>query len=133
VEWIALSRQANSAINVYPLKIDFTQRESYAAGVWTNPKFRRNGLHTYVYYKMYDFLRESGKLRVLSIVASDNIPAIRAHFKFAPDERIYARARYIQLFNLRFWKESPLTREMSKNIFDEVENNPGYETTFFSK
>jgi hypothetical protein len=133
VEWIAQNPQANSAINIYPLKIDFSLREAYAAGVWTNPKYRRKGLHTYVYYKIYDFLRESGKTRVLSIVASDNIPANRAHFKFAPDERIYARARYIQLFNLRFWKESPLTQEMSKNIFDKVDNRPEYETTFFQK
>jgi ribosomal protein S18 acetylase RimI-like enzyme len=110
LEWAAASQRANRAINIYPLKIDFSRQEAYASGVWTSPRFRRNGLHTYVYYKLYESLRKCGVTKVKSIVATDNIAAQKAHQRFAPQERIYARARYLKILGMQFWSEEPLDR-----------------------
>ncbi len=110
MEWAAMTDKANRAINIYPLKIDFSQKEAYASGVWTNPKYRRNGLHTYVYYRVYDYLRRNGVMTVRSIVATDNVAAQKAHMRFAPQEKIYARARYLRLLGLQFWNERLLTQ-----------------------
>lgn len=119
MEWAAMTEQANRAINIYPLKIDFSQKEAYASGVWTNPKFRRNGLHTYVYYKVYDFLRINGVKTVRSIVAIENIAAQKAHEKFAPHEKLHGRARYLKILGFQFWSEKlsgPSDRRVIGNI-----------------
>ena len=126
VEWAAMNAQANRAINIYPLKIDFSQKEVYASGVWTNPKFRRSGLHKYVYYKLYDFLRENGIKTVKSIVAIDNLAAQKAHQRFAPHERIYARARYLRIFGLHFWSETPINQQFTLGIFERMPSNKTY-------
>jgi ribosomal protein S18 acetylase RimI-like enzyme len=119
-EWAAMSKNANKAINIYPLKIDFSQKEAYASGVWTNPQFRRKGLHTYVYYKVYEFLRENGIKTVRSIVATDNLAAQKAHDKFAPQEKVYARARYLRLLGLHFWNEFPFSHQTALGLFDRL-------------
>jgi hypothetical protein len=120
LEWVAATEQANR-INIYPLKIDFSHNEAYASGVWTNPKYRRKGLHTYVYFRTYDYLREKGIKIVKSIVASDNLAALNAHTRFAPDERIYARARFVSVFHMRFWKETPVIYGSIGRVLDQVE------------
>ena len=123
MEWAATTIQANSAINIYPLKIDFSQKEAYASVVWTNPKYRRNGLHSYVYFKIYDFLREQGIKKVKSIVASDNSPALRAHDRFAPQEKIYGRGYYLKILGLRYWKESLFSRQY-RNVYRNIPSLP---------
>jgi ribosomal protein S18 acetylase RimI-like enzyme len=110
MEWVAMTERANKAINLYPLKIDFQQKEAYASGVWTNPKFRHKGLHVYVYYKVYDFLRENGITSIFSIVASDNLAAQKAHQRFSPQERVYGRARYLNILGIPFWIEYPFEK-----------------------
>jgi ribosomal protein S18 acetylase RimI-like enzyme len=118
MEWVAMNVQANRAINIYPLKIDFYRKEAYASGVWTNPKFRRKGLHTYVYYKAYDFLRKNGVKLVRSIVATDNIAAQKAHQRFFPEEKIYGRARYLKILGFQFWHEERLGNQRGAEEFD---------------
>lgn len=108
MEWAAMNTEAKATIDNYPCRVGFANKEAYAGGVWTNPKFRGNGLHAYVYYRIYDFLRENGILKVRSIVAATNTAAIRAHEKFAPEEKIVSRARYLRILGLQFWKETPL-------------------------
>jgi len=117
LEWVATNQQANAAINMYPLRIDYSKKQAYASGVWTKPKFRGKGLHTYVYYRIYDFLRENGISTVLSIVATDNLAAQRAHDKFAPHEKIYAQARYLRILGVNFWKETPLSQRTPVRTF----------------
>jgi ribosomal protein S18 acetylase RimI-like enzyme len=120
MEWAAISERANRAINIYPLKIDFSRKEAYASGVWTEPRFRRVGLHTYVYYKLYDSLRKSGATTVKSIVAADNIAAQKAHQRFAPEERVYARARYLKILGLQFWSEEPLDKPSATGNWERL-------------
>lgn len=124
MEWAAMSERANRFINIYPLKIDFPQKEAYASGVWTNPKFRQKGLHTYVYYKLYDFLRQCGITTVRSIVATDNVAAQKAHERFAPQEKIYATARYSRILGLQFWSEGMARRKPAARSLDRLPSLP---------
>ncbi len=107
MEWAATNTAAKAAIDNYPCRVDFASQEAYAGGVWTSPKYRGSGLHAYVYYRIYDFLRENGIRTVRSIVATTNTVAIRSHEKFAPEEKIVARARYLKILGLQFWRETP--------------------------
>jgi hypothetical protein len=108
MEWVATNAEAKASIDNYPCGIDFADKEAYAGGVWTNPKYRGKGLHLYAYYRIYDFLRENGIAIVKSIVEVNNASAIKSHEKFAPEEKIYAAARYIRIAGVQFWRESPL-------------------------
>jgi ribosomal protein S18 acetylase RimI-like enzyme len=107
-EMVAMNAEAKTAIDKYPYKVDFANKEACASAVWTNPKFRRLGLHSYVFYKAYDYLREIGIEIVRSIVWVDNVAAQRAHEKFAPDIKKYARGSYFKVMGLHFCKETPL-------------------------
>jgi hypothetical protein len=108
IEWVATDAAAKASLDTYPCKIDFANREAYAGAVWSNPKYRGKGIHMYVYYKIYDFLRERGAASVVSIVEVNNTAAIRAHNRFAPEEKVEARGRYLRLLGLQFWRERPL-------------------------
>jgi hypothetical protein len=108
MEWVATSTEAKASIDNYPCATDFKNKEAYAGGVWTNPKHRGHGLHTYAYYKIYDFLRETGIDTVKSIVEVNNAAAIKSHDKFAPEEKVYGKACYFRAAGIQFWKESPL-------------------------
>ena len=110
MEWAAMTAEAKASIDSYPCRMDFSNKEAYAGDVWTNPKYRGNGLHLYTYYKIYDFLRENGILTVRSIVEVNNTAAMKSHDRFAPEEKIDAKARYFRIMGLHFWKETPLKR-----------------------
>jgi hypothetical protein len=107
MEWVAMNAEAKASIDIYPCKIDFSHKEAYAGGVWTNPKYRGKGLHLYVYYKIYDFLRENGLMTVKSIVEVHNAAALKSHERFSPEEKIKAKARYLRVMGLHFWRETP--------------------------
>ncbi|HEX7475087.1 MAG TPA: hypothetical protein VF318_03905 [Dehalococcoidales bacterium] len=107
-ELVATNAEAKTAIDKYPYTVDFEHREACASGVWTNPKFRNQGLHLYVFYKAYDYLFEYGIKIVRSIVWVDNIAAQKAHARFAPDIKKYARGRYFRIVGLPFCREIAL-------------------------
>jgi ribosomal protein S18 acetylase RimI-like enzyme len=124
MEWAVLTEEANKMINIYPLKIDFARKEAYASGSWTDPKYRFKGLHIYVYYKVYEFLREQGITTVKSIVATDNIAAQKAHTKFIPEEKVYARARYIRILGFKFWNERQSGISARKEVGENIQSMP---------
>jgi ribosomal protein S18 acetylase RimI-like enzyme len=109
MEWVATDAAAKAGIDIYPCPVDFQHGEAYAGGVWTNQKYRGLGLHSYVYYRIYDFLREQGIKSVVSIVEVNNTAALKAHEKFAPEEKIVARAHYLRLLGRHFWRETAYT------------------------
>ena len=115
MEWAAVNPQAKAGIDIYPCKVDFENKEAYAGGVWTNPEYRGKGLHTYVYYKIYDFLREQGVTSVVSIVEVNNSAALKAHDRFAPEEEIISKAHYIRFLGLRMWRENNYKPELLNN------------------
>jgi hypothetical protein len=108
-EIVAANPAAKAVIDKYPYKVDFNNGEACASGVWTNPKFRNLGLHTYVFYRAYDYLREHGVKIVRSIVWVDNLGAQKAHAKFAPAIQKYARGRYFKILGLTFCRQTDLT------------------------
>lgn len=108
IEWVGTNPQSKAGIDIYPCKVNFSNKEAYAGGVWTNPKYRGNGLHLYAYYKIYDFLREQGIVTVKSIVEVNNAAALKSHERFAPEEKIEAKAHYLRVLGLHFWKEIPV-------------------------
>jgi hypothetical protein len=124
MEWVATNDLANKAINIYPLKINFLQKEAYASGVWTNPRFRRKGLHIYVYYKVYDFLRINDIEIVKSIVATDNIAARKAHERFAPQEKIIGRAHYWRILGIQFWSEGFVDQKSNAKLLGRLPSMP---------
>ena len=107
MEWVAMNAKAKASIDIYCCKVDFSNKEAYAGGVWTNPKYRGKGLHIYVYYKIYDFLRDNGIMTVKSIVEVNNSAALKSHDRFAPEEKIVATAHYLRVMGLHFWRETP--------------------------
>ncbi len=107
-ELVATNIEAKATIDGYPYEVDFAHGEACAAGVWTNPKFRQKGLHTYVFYKAYDYLRSQGIRIVRSIVAVDNIGAQKAHERFGSGMKKYARGRYLKFLGISFRKEMGL-------------------------
>jgi hypothetical protein len=107
MEWVATNPRAKAVIDIYPCKVMYKAREAYAGGVWTNPQYRGKGLHVYAYYRIYDYLRENGIKSVKSIVEVNNSAALKAHARFAPEEKIEAKARYLRILGLHFWKETP--------------------------
>jgi hypothetical protein len=107
MEWVAMNPEAKAAIDIYPCKVLYEAKEAYAGGVWTNPRYRGKGLHVYVYYRIYDFLREHGIKSVKSIVEVNNTAALKAHARFAPEEKIEAKAHYLRILGLHLWRETP--------------------------
>jgi ribosomal protein S18 acetylase RimI-like enzyme len=110
-ELVATNAGAKAVIDKYPYAVDFDHGEACASGVWTNPKFRNLGLHTYVFFKAYDYLRENGVKIVRSIVWVDNLAAQKAHEKFAPDIQKYARGRYFKILGLTFSRQTALRQK----------------------
>jgi GNAT superfamily N-acetyltransferase len=103
-----MNAEAKASIDKYPCRVDFAGKEAYAGDVETYPKYQGQGLHLYAYYKIYDFLREKGINTVKSIVEVHNTAAMKAHERFAPEEKIVARGRYLRIMGLHFWRESPV-------------------------
>lgn len=106
--WLAMTRQAKDTFNDYPYKVDFLNNEACSGDVWTNPKFRRLGLLKYAAFIRRKFLRENGVTKVHTIFLTQNIAAQKAGAQ-RPGSITYARARYIRIFGLKFWKETPIS------------------------
>ena len=104
--WVATTRKAQASIFQFPYRIDFSKGEACIESAWTNPKFRRSGLQTYLIYKRQAFLREQGKTLTRSAIAAANMGSRRAHEKFKPRAKIYAKASYLKLLGISFWNET---------------------------
>jgi len=104
--WTALTEEAKNIINPYPYKVDFEKGEVCGGNAWTNPKYRRQGLSYYAAYRNEQFLIEKGVVKSRSIKYTNNIASIGQSVKRGTP--ILARARYIRIFGLQFWREKPI-------------------------
>jgi len=104
---VATSQEAKNSFDSLPYQVDFCGRQACTGGTWTNPRYRGRGLMTYGFYRRLEFLREHGMKSSRNAVAAGNIASQKVHSKFAPE--VYARARYLQIFGWRLWKETPIT------------------------
>lgn len=106
--WVALTEQAKNTFNDYPYKIDFGNGEACLGSVWTHPKYRRQGLLRYLMYKREQYLLDMGIARSYMIIRKYNIASQRAVDKRG--DRICAEARYLRIFNRKFWKETRINK-----------------------
>lgn len=104
--WLALSDKAKRSITPYPLKVNYTRGEVFSGDAWTNPKYRRRGLHNYGGYKRHEFLRNNKLKYLRSTTLTDNTASIASNTKHGT--KIIAKAYYLRLFGLRFWREAPV-------------------------
>ena len=113
IGWVALSEEAQKAVDNLPYKVDFSNHEACTGATETIPEYRGKGLMAYGYFKRFQFLREKGIVVSRNAVAKSNIASQKAHAKFSP--RVYAEAKHLRLLQWHFWKEKPLAQPVSHN------------------
>ena len=106
VSWAAFSKEAKNTFNRYPYKVDFANNEVCGGGTWVNPKYRGRGLHYYTLRKKEEYLFRMGATKIRSITLSSNIASQRTSAGLG--EKLVAKARYIRIFGLQFWREKPV-------------------------
>lgn len=108
--WTALTEEAKNIFNRYPYKVDFSNNEACTGGTWTNPKYRRQGLHHYGMYKRREYLLTKGIRKLRGISRISNTAVLGAHKKSLEQgvRRTYAKARYLRIGRVQFWKEIPI-------------------------
>ncbi len=106
INWSAMTEKAKNTFNWHPYKVDFLNNEACAGGTWTNPKYRRHGLSMHFLYKRDKFLIEKGAKKLRSFALSSNIAGQRMATK--QGAKLYAKARYLRISGLWFWKEIPI-------------------------
>ena len=107
--WAALTQQAFDSLNERPIKIDFSNRDSFIGAIWTSPKYRRMGLRTYRTFKLRQYLLDRGVVMTRGPIAKDNIPALMGLAKI--DITIYGEGRYLRILWWKSWKEKLLPPE----------------------
>jgi len=113
ISWTALTEEAQKTINRYPYKVDYENHETTSGASWTNPKYRRQGLANYAVYKNRQFCIRKGATTWRGIVLTDNFASMAWSDKL--NSEIVAKARYIRIFGLQFWKESSVKLENKKD------------------
>ena len=109
IGWLAMTEEAKNSLNEPPIRVDFSKKESYSGAVWTNPKYRKLGLHTYGNLKRNLFLAENGATRMYGQIARRNTASLRVTTKFNP--AVYGEGRYLKILWWTWWREKPLTRQ----------------------
>ncbi|MBV8139301.1 MAG: GNAT family N-acetyltransferase [Deltaproteobacteria bacterium] len=100
-----LSRQteidARCGIEILP-----GEDEGYIYDGFVFPAFRRRGVYARLLFARLDWLQREGCQRVYSIVFSNNVPALNAHWQagFRP----YGQMSYSKIFNLRWRRKYAL-------------------------
>ncbi|UCB42335.1 MAG: hypothetical protein JSV77_07675 [Dehalococcoidales bacterium] len=109
IGWVAMTAEAKKTIDDTPYHVDFSNGEACTGSTRTLPKYGRQGLMVYGYFKRIQYLKEMGRTASRNAVAIDNIASQRAHARFNP--QIYAKARLLKVLGLQFWKETSLDQE----------------------
>lgn len=100
--WIALNKVAEEIFDHPHLTIDYNQ-EAFISDSRTNPKYQRLYLYSYVYSKMFSYLKENGKSTARFAIKKNNVPPQKAQLKFR--SIIYGESRYLRLVRRIFYKE----------------------------
>jgi len=112
--WFAMTDEAKKTITPYPYKVDFVNKEACTGDAWTNPKYRRQGLYTYGFYQRQEYLIAKGVKKTRTITLVSNEAMIKAHDTIGV-RRKYAKARYLRIGRLQFWKETPIEATENNN------------------
>ena len=95
VSWVGTTKRTHG--DFYSFPIDY-EHEAGIGGTMTNPKYRRKGIYTWVYSKIFQYLREKGYLRAVFEVHKDNISAQKAQAKL--NSTIWGEGHYLRLLFL---------------------------------
>lgn len=112
IGWVALSKEACDSLGEPPVAVDFSGGEGCRGGVWTDPKFRRLGLHTYGNFKRLEFMLDKGLVVARGAVAKGNTVALRTNEKLGAE--VCGEGRYRRILWWRSWKEKPLTPDSDR-------------------
>jgi len=104
--WAAFTKEAKKTVNRYPYRVDFANNEITGGELWTNPKYRRQGLAYYSSYMREQFLISRGATRNRFIVLASNEAAQMGAAKGGAE--LLAKAKYIRILGVEFWKERPI-------------------------
>ncbi|MDY6917200.1 MAG: hypothetical protein SVP26_04525 [Chloroflexota bacterium] len=114
IGWVAFSKEAQASLDEPPLPVDYESGEAYRGGVWTSPRYRGLGLHTYGNFKRCQFLVERGAPRWWGLIERGNTVSLRTNLKFAPV--IESEGRYLRVLWWKSWKGRPLSPEMEREL-----------------
>ena len=114
IGWVAMTQEAKDSLNEPPYKVDFLNNEACATAVWTNPEYRRMGLHEYGVFKRHRFMLDHGVRTSRIIIAKWNIAFHTGSAKAG--SRAYAQGRYLRILWWKFWKEKPLSIEEQEAV-----------------
>ena len=88
------------------MMVDFSKGEGCRGDVWTNPRFRRLGLHAYGNFKRLEFMLDKGLVISRGAIAKSNTVALGTNKRL--DAEVYAEGRYRRVLWWRSWREKPL-------------------------
>lgn len=107
IGWVALSPGAKDSLGEPPYRVDFSNGEACSAGLWTHPRYRRQGLRAYGRLKRLEFLQRRGVHTRWGAILRGNTVAREGRAWFQPEPR--AQARYLRILWWKWWQERPLT------------------------
>ena len=112
IGWVAMSKEAADSLGEPPVMVDFHGGEGFRGDVWTNPNFRRLGLHAYGNFKRLEFMLDKGLVVSRGAIAKSNTVALQTNEKLGAE--VYAEGRYLRVLWWRSWREEPLTHPLQQ-------------------
>jgi RimJ/RimL family protein N-acetyltransferase len=109
IGWVAFNKEAKDTFDPLPYHVNFSVDQACTGGTWTNPKYRSQGLMTYIYFKRFEFLRQMGIKTTRNAVEKYNITSQKVHAKFG--FTVLAEAHYLRLIYWYFKKEKQLRQD----------------------
>jgi hypothetical protein len=103
ISWVIPSQKAQDAIKTYPLKVDYANHEVFTRGVWTNPKYRGQGLLRYSHRRRNRYMVKNGRFIAKSTVGYTNIAGRGLQKAF--NTKIYGNGHLYKILWWKFWKE----------------------------
>lgn len=100
--WIAMSKKAN--FDPFPFKIDWRD-EACLGPSYTIPEYRRRGINSFVYSKMFQLLMEKGRSRAKFTIAKSNIAHQKSQAKIGSE--IIGEGKLFKILLWKFWIEKP--------------------------
>jgi len=115
IGWVAMTSEAKDSLNEPLIGVNFSKKEGYSGGTWTNPKYRKLGLHRYGNLKRSLLLADKGATRLCGQIARQNTASLQTTIRFKP-AMIYGEARYLKILWWRWWREKPLPPQRAEEI-----------------
>ena len=122
VGWACMTEESKATLKGYPYNDDL-DKQACIVGDWTNPKFRDNGIFSYVKHKRQQLLKEKGftferSVAEESVAKNLRSSRVQTGFESTFRRRTYANVSLPGIVGVEFRKEHSLI---------EVDNKPPYQ------